>query len=382
MADLLPDLSSDNEEEELVGNKDDDDEEQEEVGIEGDFEFGGILGEDGTQLRPLDLEIIQIKQTKNLTSAAALDAQNPQQQSMVPRLEIRDIIQAKRQSIIQKASSSSSNNKKKYPKDEEDDNDNDETSHSSSRTSDDESSEERSNVEDTSENEEDDVVVKEDDILKTRVEKSNVNNDEDDEERRKEAAFYDQTEDVCHVTTEIEVFPQFPLSRPILRGIAAMGYQTPTKIQSMVIPLALQYRDICGSAVTGSGKTAAFGTFFSFKVKIPFVRGIRYSMGNPNVSFGCFLKRNSHIAKGTFACFQSQHTSRHSRPDTRIGSPMSFHVGGTGTIYRNQNCMYCGRHQKYQSTSRSTATCRYRRSNAGAIIGSRYKYAGSQSRCS
>jgi ATP-dependent RNA helicase DDX27 len=45
---------------------------------------------------------------------------------------------------------------------------------------------------------------------------------------------------------------------PALRAIEAAGYVTPTNIQSSVIPLAMAGRDICASAVTGSGKTAAF----------------------------------------------------------------------------------------------------------------------------
>jgi len=53
-------------------------------------------------------------------------------------------------------------------------------------------------------------------------------------------------------------FPQLGLSRPLLRGIATAGYVTPTPVQSRAIPVALAGRDVCASAVTGSGKTAAF----------------------------------------------------------------------------------------------------------------------------
>ncbi|MED6133020.1 DEAD-box ATP-dependent RNA helicase 28 [Stylosanthes scabra] len=53
-------------------------------------------------------------------------------------------------------------------------------------------------------------------------------------------------------------FMQLHLSRPLLRACEALGYAKPTPIQAACIPLALNGRDICGSAITGSGKTAAF----------------------------------------------------------------------------------------------------------------------------
>nr|KYP60880.1 DEAD-box ATP-dependent RNA helicase 28 [Cajanus cajan] len=53
-------------------------------------------------------------------------------------------------------------------------------------------------------------------------------------------------------------FLQLNLSRPLLRACEALGYAKPTPIQAACIPLALTGRDICGSAITGSGKTAAF----------------------------------------------------------------------------------------------------------------------------
>ncbi|CAI0393281.1 unnamed protein product [Linum tenue] len=53
-------------------------------------------------------------------------------------------------------------------------------------------------------------------------------------------------------------FIELNLSRPLLRACEALGYVKPTPIQAACIPLALSGRDICGSAITGSGKTAAF----------------------------------------------------------------------------------------------------------------------------
>ena len=53
-------------------------------------------------------------------------------------------------------------------------------------------------------------------------------------------------------------FSQLNLSRPLMRGVESMGFVRPTPIQARVVPIALAGRDVCGSAVTGSGKTAAF----------------------------------------------------------------------------------------------------------------------------
>lgn len=74
-----------------------------------------------------------------------------------------------------------------------------------------------------------------------------------------EAAFFDSVvEEQSSTGRNIELFTQLNLSRPLLRGIEASGYVNPTPVQAKVIPVALSGRDICASAVTGSGKTAAF----------------------------------------------------------------------------------------------------------------------------
>ncbi|KAJ0251226.1 DEAD-box ATP-dependent RNA helicase 28 [Hirschfeldia incana] len=53
-------------------------------------------------------------------------------------------------------------------------------------------------------------------------------------------------------------FMELNLSRPLLRACETLGYKKPTPIQAACIPLALTGRDLCASAITGSGKTAAF----------------------------------------------------------------------------------------------------------------------------
>ena len=80
--------------------------------------------------------------------------------------------------------------------------------------------------------------------------------DSDREEAVKASKFFESYQ--MRDAEDVELFAQLPLSRPLLRGVAAMGYVRPTAIQSAVIPTALSGQDICASAVTGSGKTAAF----------------------------------------------------------------------------------------------------------------------------
>lgn len=53
-------------------------------------------------------------------------------------------------------------------------------------------------------------------------------------------------------------FKDFGLPEPLLHTLANMGFTAPTPIQEQAIPLAMQGRDILGSAQTGTGKTGAF----------------------------------------------------------------------------------------------------------------------------
>ena len=43
-----------------------------------------------------------------------------------------------------------------------------------------------------------------------------------------------------------------------MQGIQRAGYETATPIQEAAIPAALRGRDLIGTAMTGTGKTAAF----------------------------------------------------------------------------------------------------------------------------
>ncbi|WP_113356826.1 DEAD/DEAH box helicase [Rhizobium sp. SYY.PMSO] len=53
-------------------------------------------------------------------------------------------------------------------------------------------------------------------------------------------------------------FADLGLSQKVLSAVTDAGYTTPTPIQAGAIPFALQRRDICGIAQTGTGKTASF----------------------------------------------------------------------------------------------------------------------------
>ncbi|MCC5022994.1 MAG: DEAD/DEAH box helicase [Candidatus Synoicihabitans palmerolidicus] len=53
-------------------------------------------------------------------------------------------------------------------------------------------------------------------------------------------------------------FTALGITPPLNRALTALGYVTPTPVQTAAIPVALRGRDIWAQAATGSGKTAAF----------------------------------------------------------------------------------------------------------------------------
>jgi ATP-dependent RNA helicase RhlE len=53
-------------------------------------------------------------------------------------------------------------------------------------------------------------------------------------------------------------FSKFPLHPDLLKGVKELGFQRPTPIQDQAIPPAAAGKDLLASAMTGSGKTAAF----------------------------------------------------------------------------------------------------------------------------
>jgi ATP-dependent RNA helicase RhlE len=53
-------------------------------------------------------------------------------------------------------------------------------------------------------------------------------------------------------------FEELMLAPELLRAVKELGYEEPTPIQRMAIPVALEGKDLLGRAQTGTGKTAAF----------------------------------------------------------------------------------------------------------------------------
>ena len=58
--------------------------------------------------------------------------------------------------------------------------------------------------------------------------------------------------------TEIVTFDSLSLSKQVLKAIKDLGFESPTPIQEMAIPVMLMQKDMIGQAQTGTGKTAAF----------------------------------------------------------------------------------------------------------------------------
>ena len=57
---------------------------------------------------------------------------------------------------------------------------------------------------------------------------------------------------------ETPPFSELGLSPELLAAVESLGFERPSPIQAMAIPVALTGKDILGLSHTGSGKTAAF----------------------------------------------------------------------------------------------------------------------------
>jgi ATP-dependent RNA helicase DDX27 len=254
MADLLPSLSSD-EEGDVAEQTEDEGEHEMDEG----FEFGGILGEDGGDVGTSSSSSFAVE---NTGWSFRPDRGAPEQG--LPHMDLGDLIAAKRKAMLSAKAAA----KKELLEQTAPTND-DKTNHSKVvETNEIKNDASSSSDEDTSDEEEadenDDIAKKalEGDVLKHRAGKdeaedddsSNSGGSEDDDEEAAEQAKAAEYFDNEETPVTDRAFTELALSRPLLRGIAAMGFVQPTPIQSSVIPLALQGRDVCASAQTGSGK--------------------------------------------------------------------------------------------------------------------------------
>ncbi|TEA14210.1 ATP-dependent RNA helicase DRS1 [Colletotrichum sidae] len=120
------------------------------------------------------------------------------------------------------------------------------------------------NEEEPVEEEEEDDAASDNDSVATPVDhpddaRDSDSEEEDLEEQAKRDAFFAPEEPAKPGKKDAASnFQGMSLSRPLLRGLAAVGFSKPTPIQAKTIPIALMGKDVVGGAVTGSGKTAAF----------------------------------------------------------------------------------------------------------------------------
>ncbi|MCJ1475509.1 nucleolar DEAD-box protein required for synthesis of 60S ribosomal subunit [Lambiella insularis] len=131
-------------------------------------------------------------------------------------------------------------------------------------------------------------------------------------------------------------FQFMSLSRPILRGLASVGFSEPTPIQTKTIPVALLGKDVVGGAVTGSGKTAAFMIPILERLlyrpkKIPTSR-VAILMPTRELAVQCFNvgKKLASFTDITFCqlvggfSLREQERVLRSRPDIIIATPGRF----------------------------------------------------------
>ena len=164
--------------------------------------------------------------------------------------------------------------------------------------------------------------------------------EEDPEEAKRRTEFFapeenlDGSKDPSAKTTGS--FQGMSLSRPILKGLASVGFTEPTPIQHKTIPVALLGKDVVGGAVTGSGKTAAFVIPILERLlyrpkKVPTTR-VAILMPTRELAVQCFnvAKKLASFTDITFAqlvggfSLREQEAVLKTRPDVVIATPGRF----------------------------------------------------------
>ncbi|KAF2200178.1 DEAD-domain-containing protein [Delitschia confertaspora ATCC 74209] len=217
--------------------------------------------------------------------------------------------------------------------------DEDEESEDEDKESGDEGEEKDSSAEDDSDDESVAAPVPHPMDLEPTSEAEDESEDEDEEEKKKAAEFFAPEESVKTTKKKGAAsgsFQAMSLSRPILKGLASVGFTEPTPIQQKTIPIALQGKDVVGGAVTGSGKTAAFLIPILERLlyrpkKIPTTR-VAIFMPTRELAVQCFnvARKLAAFTDITFAQMVGGFSSREqeavlkTRPDVIIATPGRF----------------------------------------------------------
>ncbi|MCJ1421543.1 nucleolar DEAD-box protein required for synthesis of 60S ribosomal subunit [Xylographa parallela] len=169
---------------------------------------------------------------------------------------------------------------------------------------------------------------------------SSTENIDNPAEKARREAFFAPEEKVDKATStkdsSLHSFQSMSLSRPILRGLASVGFSEPTPIQGKTIPVALLGKDVVGGAVTGSGKTAAFMIPILERLlyrpkKVPTSR-VAILMPTRELAVQCFNvgKKLASFTDVTFCqlvggfSLREQESVLRSRPDIIIATPGRF----------------------------------------------------------
>ncbi|KAI9814201.1 MAG: nucleolar DEAD-box protein required for synthesis of 60S ribosomal subunit [Pycnora praestabilis] len=164
--------------------------------------------------------------------------------------------------------------------------------------------------------------------------------EEDPEETARREAFFAPEEKTDKSKTlnlpSSNSFQLMSLSRPILRGLASVGFSEPTPIQTKTVPVALLGKDVVGGAVTGSGKTAAFIIPILERLlyrpkKVPTSR-VAILMPTRELAVQCFnvAKKLASFTDITFSqlvggfSLREQESVLKTRPDVIIATPGRF----------------------------------------------------------
>ncbi|OAL56204.1 DEAD-domain-containing protein [Pyrenochaeta sp. DS3sAY3a] len=179
------------------------------------------------------------------------------------------------------------------------------------------------------------------DLEEAASDDENDSEQEDAVEAKKAAAFF-APEDSVKIKKKkgtkagAASFQAMSLSRPILRGLASVGFTEPTPIQNKAVPIAMQGKDVVGGAETGSGKTAAFLIPILERLlyrpkKVPTTR-VAIFMPTRELAVQCFnvATKLASFTDITFALMAGGFSSREqeavlkTRPDVVIATPGRF----------------------------------------------------------